>query len=122
MQQYTEQRKKKNDSTYSEVCDLTKTINDMAKNAVIETLKECECQTILFDEYDPLWGVDENGEEVQITSIRLNEEGEVEYCGHDEVANHIEGIIESGDAVRIEWADVLFAVNSVYDLETEEKE
>jgi len=114
---YSKERKEKNEKAYSEICDLTKQINDMAKDAVIETLKECDNQMLSFSTDCALWGTDTNGAECGVTHIHLDKDGKVHYNGNY-VINCAEcsGVInEDNDMVSFDWADVLFCVNSACD-------
>ena len=114
---YSKERKEKNEKAYSEICDLTKQINDMAKDAVIETLKKCDNQMLSFSTDCALWGTDTDGDEVQVTYISLEEDGKVHYNG-EYLDNCVEcsGVInEDNNMVSFDWAVVLFCVNAACD-------
>lgn len=127
---YSKERKEKNEKAYSEICDLTKQINDMAKDAVIETLKECDNKMLALStdqneavfslcprEDCALWGTDTDSNMVQVTFISLGEDGKVHYNG-EYLDSRVEcsGVInEDDDMVSFDWADVLFCVNAACD-------
>ena len=113
--QYTTLRKEKNEQVSLHIGNLAKTINDMAEDAVRETLKECANQTFYFPEDLALWGVDTNGDAIKVKSLSLDNNGNVCYSAVDEEGNYFDGVIEIGDIVRFDWADVLYTMNDNFD-------
>ena len=113
---YSKERKEKNEKAYSEICDLTKKINDMAKDAVIETLKECDNQMLAFPDDGCLWGRDVDNAEVKVNFISLTPDGKVHYSGYYEDGTEISGEInDEADMVSFDWSDVLYAINASCD-------